>query len=297
MQTFIDKEKNPLFSCRLCPRNCGVNRYEKKGFCLAGSEMVLSKIDFHKWEEPCICRGKGVGAFFFSGCSLHCCFCQNNVISSVLKGDVYSEDELAEKILEMQEKGASAIDLVTPSHFSYQIAKTLEKVKHKLDIPVVWNCGGYEKTETIEMLSGLVDVYMPDFKYFSNETAKNYSNAEDYPEVAKKALKSMVNQVGELLFDDDILKKGVIVRHLVLPKHRHESIALMNWLGENFTEKQVIISLMSQYTPVVKTNFAELSRHITKMEYNSVVDALSKYDFNGYIQSIDSAKTDYIPDF
>lgn len=293
-----------LKSCELCPRRCRTNRYENKGFCLAGSDIVVSKICFHKWEEPCICSENGVGAIFFSGCPLHCCFCQNNAISSKIKGDILSISELSDKMLELQSGNASAIDLVTPTHFSYQIAKSLEKVKHRLRIPVVYNCSGYENIETLKMLDGLIDIYMPDFKYFYRETAKNYSNAEDYPEVAKSAITYMTKQTGGLVYEKNkgnnnnkYLKKGVIVRHLVLPKHRHESIDLINWLGKTFSEKQIIVSLMSQYTPCVQTEFKELSRHITKMEYYSVADELEKFNFDGYVQNISSATEKYIPDF
>lgn len=287
-----------LKNCRLCPRQCGVNRHLKKGFCLCGDKIVISKIDIHLWEEPCICGPEGVGAFFFSGCNLHCCYCQNNAISSAVKGKEISVQELADYMLLMQEKGVSAIDLITPTHFSYHIVRSLDKIKNRLYIPVVYNCSGYESEKTLDMLNGYIDIYLPDFKYFYNSTSMKYSGAANYPETAKRAVKKMQQQTGNPIFDENkMMKKGTIIRHLVLPGHRRESIEIIKWIAENFTPDQIMISLMSQYTPAAASEFKNLERHVTKFEYNSVADVLQQYDFNGYVQDITSARESYIPDF
>jgi putative pyruvate formate lyase activating enzyme len=289
--------ENHLKSCNICPRNCNINRYLNRGYCLADDKIIISKADIHYWEEPCICDANGVGAFFFSGCNLHCCYCQNNVISSKIKGIEISCEELADYFLKMQDRGVSSIDLVTPTHYSYHIIKALNLVKHKLEIPVVYNCSGYEKCETLRDLKDYIDIYLTDFKYFYPETAYNYSKAKDYPEIAKKALDEMVSQKGNLKFENNMLKSGVIVRHLCLPSHRHESIALIDYLGKNYNKNQIVLSLMSQFTPIVETEFSALNRHLTKMEYRSVIKKCDEFDFIGYIQQEGADKTDYIPDF
>lgn len=283
--------------CRMCPQNCHADRTKSVGKCLCGEDMIISKIMFHQWEEPAFCYGKGVGAIFFAGCPMHCIFCQNIKISRKPSGTTYSISKLANKILELQEDGASAIDLVTPTHFSYQIIKSLEMIKHKLNIPVVWNCGGYESTDTIEMLSGLVDIYLPDFKFFYPETAKNYCGLWDYPDICKQAIDKMINQTKNLIFDGNHLKKGVIIRHLVLPSHRKESCEMIEYLSKKYNKNQLLISLMSQYVPIVKTNFKELNRRITTYEYKKVCETLGNTSFDGFEQDISAAKKDYIPDF
>ena len=290
--------KEILSNCEICPRKCNIDRHKNRGFCLASDDMVVSKIDIHYFEEPCFCDEKrGVGAVFFSGCSMHCIFCQNIDISSKIKGVKINTEELAEDILRLQDMEVSAIDFVTPTHYTYNIIKVLDKIKHKLKIPVVWNSSGFENIETIRELSGYVDIFLPDFKFFYNDTSKKYAGCEDYPEICKMAIKEMVSVVGKLKFNGDMLEKGTIVRHLCLPGHRHESIELINYLGENFSPDEIVVSLMSQFTPVVKTKYSNLNRKITKMEYYSVLETLKKYDFIGYSQSKSSANDIYIPDF
>lgn len=212
--------------CRLCPRNCGVNRLQgQKGFCRMGALPVVAKVSLHMWEEPCISGENGSGTVFFGGCSLGCCFCQNHVIADGQRGIEISTERLAEIFLEQQERGAENINLVTASHFVPQTAAALRSAKEKgLRIPAVFNSSGYEKPESLRLLSGLVDIYLPDFKYMDEELAGLYSKAKDYPQTAKAALQEMVRQVGAPVFDEQgMMKKGVIVRHLVMPGHVNDS--------------------------------------------------------------------------
>ena len=286
--------------CRLCPRNCGIDRRKKTGFCKADDKMRISKIMFHSWEEPCFCYGRGVAAYFFSGCSLGCVFCQNHEISRKAKGDIFSPEKLSESFLSMAEKGASAIDLVTPSHYAPLVAKALSMAKDRLSVPVIFNCGGYEKTETLKLFEGLVDIYLPDLKFIDKKTAADFASAPDYPEVSLLAIREMCRQTGELRFNEketERLERGVIVRHLVLPGHREESVRLINTLKENFSSSEIMLSLMSQYTPVVKTDFPELNRRLTKFEYKYVLKTFEESGFEGYAQSPSSADTAFIPEF
>ncbi|MGN1133462.1 MAG: radical SAM protein [Oscillospiraceae bacterium] len=288
-----------LEMCNLCPRNCGVNRYTSKGYCGESAAVRIARAELHFWEEPCISGENGSGTVFFSGCNLKCCFCQNHEISAEGKGFELTVQQLADTFLMLQKKGANNINLVTPTHFAVQIVQALDLCKNDLKIPVAYNCGGYEKAELIDALSGYVDIFLPDLKYYDSKASKEYSNAEDYFEVSFNALKAMVKVCGKPVFDSSgILKSGVIVRHLVLPNMRHDSINLMNILGENFKNDEILISLMSQYTPVYKAeNFPELNRRTSTFEYNSVCDFVNKYGFNGYYQQRDSAQIDFIPRF
>ena len=290
---------NVLENCTLCPRECGADRYKSKGFCGEGSDVRIARAELHHWEEPCISGKNGSGTVFFSGCSLKCCFCQNYEISSENKGFALTERQLADTFLMLQDKGAENINLVNPTHFVVQIINALDLCKNKLKIPIIYNCGGYEKVDTIKKLRGYVDIFLPDLKYFDSDISKKYSKAEDYFEVTSKAIKAMIEITGKPIFDDNnMLKKGVVVRHLVLPNCRHDSIKLMNWLGDNFKSDEILVSLMSQYTPVYKAkNFAEINRRTSTFEYNSVCDALNQYDFNGYCQQRTSADKDFIPEF
>ena len=288
-----------LQRCTICPRECGVNRFKGKGFCGETADVRIARAELHFWEEPCISGKNGSGTVFFSGCSLKCCFCQNYEISAQNKGFTVNAEQLADIFLMLQQKGANNINLVNPTHFAVQIAKALDLCRDSLKVPVVYNCGGYEKCETIESLADHVDIFLPDLKYYKGEISKKYSAAADYFDRACEAIKTMVRICGKPQFDENgMLKKGVIVRHLVLPNCRHDSIKLMDWLGENFDKDEILVSLMSQYTPVYKAvEFPEINRRTSTFEYKSVCDVVEKYGFEGYFQQRDSAKNDFIPDF
>ncbi len=286
--------------CRLCPRNCGADRTASKGFCRAGAEIIAAKACLHKWEEPCISYKNGAGTVFFSGCNLHCCFCQNNDISNELFGAEISADRLGEIFLRLEDMGADNIELVTPTHFVPQIIRALDKVKHRLSVPVVYNTGGYELAETIKLLDGYINIYLPDIKYFSPEISLKYSNAPDYFERASEAVTEMIRQRGKLQYNGEGgLLSGTIIRHLVLPSCRHDSMAVMKWIAENTSPDEVLVSIMNQYTPFdfVPEKFPELKRRVTKMEYNSVVNYAAELGINGFTQEKSSASEKYVPDF
>lgn len=287
-------------SCKLCPRRCGADRINGRGYCGMGAVPVASKACLHKWEEPCIAYKNGAGTVFFTGCSLHCVYCQNNVISRELYGAELSADSLADIFLRLQAQGADNIELVTPTHFVPDIVYALEKVKHRLAVPVVYNTGGYELTETLRRLDGLVDVYLPDIKYFLPELSARYSNAPDYFDHASAAVLEMVRQTKTLEYNaDGGLVRGTVIRHLVLPNCRHDSIKIMEWIAANTTSEQVLVSIMNQYTPFdfIPDSFPELKRRVTKMEYNSVVRRASELGLDGFTQDSSSAKEEYVPDF
>ena len=287
-------------ACKLCPRKCGADRTSGKGYCGAGDRIIAAKASLHMWEEPCISYKNGAGTVFFSGCSLHCRFCQNNSISNELTGAAISSDRLSDIFLELRQKGADNIELVTPTHFAPLIANALEKVKHKLDIPVVYNSGGYELTETLSMMDGLVDIYLPDIKYFSPEVSQRYSDAPDYFSFAAKAVLAMTAQVGKLRYNSDGgLLSGTIIRHLVLPGNRHDSMKIIDWIAENTSSDNVLVSIMNQYTPFdfISSDLPELKRRVTKMEYNSVVRHAAELGLNGFTQEKSSASAEYLPDF
>lgn len=289
-----------IYKCTLCPRNCGADRSNSTGICGAGSSVIVARASLHKWEEPCISYKNGAGTVFFSGCNLHCCFCQNNMISNELFGKEITDKQLADIFLRLQEDGADNIDLVTPTHFVPNIINALDMVKHKLDIPVVFNCGGYELKETIDMLEGYIDVYLPDMKYFSSDISSKYSNAPDYFEYASEAILAMIKQVGKLMFNSEGgLMKGTVIRHMVLPSHRHDSIKLIEWIADNTSRDDVLVSIMNQYTPFdfISEEFSELKRKVTKMEYNSVINRAAELGLKGFTQERSSASEDYVPDF
>lgn len=285
-------------NCRLCPRQCGVNRYEKHGFCGTGAEILSAKASLHQWEEPCISYRNGAGTVFFSGCNLHCCFCQNNKISNELFGKKLTDRQLADVFLSLQDKGADNIELVTPTHFVPDIINALDLVKHRLEIPVIYNSGGYELTETIDLLNGYIDIYMPDIKYFSPEVSARYSNTPDYFEYASSAVLAMTEQTGKPVCNEQGgLIKGTLIRHLVLPSLRHDSMKIMDWIAENVPE--ALVSIMNQYTPFdfIDEKYSEIKRRVTKMEYNSVVRHAEKLGINGYTQQPSSVGEKYVPDF
>lgn len=251
------------------------------------------------WEEPCISGGQGSGAVFFSGCPLRCVYCQNHPISNGQNGVLITEERLAQIFLELQEKGAANINLVTPTHYTPQILRALKKARAMgLRLPVVYNCGGYEKTQTLKMLEGTVDIYLTDFKYMETETARKYSRAPDYPDVAKAALREMVRQQGTPQFGrDGMMKRGVIVRHLLLPGHLKEAKAVVSYVYGTYSD-QVYLSLMNQYTPFAHVPFPELRRKVTKREYGRLVDyAIALGVENAFIQEGETAKESFIPAF
>lgn len=287
-------------NCCLCPRKCGVNRYEATGCCGMRAAVTAAKASLHQWEEPCISYKNGAGTVFFTGCSLQCVYCQNAEISRERFGAEITADELGDIFLRLQDSGADNIELVTPTHFLPDILAALERVKHRLDIPVVYNSGGYELPETIKKLDGYVDVFLPDIKYFSAEISEKYSAAPDYFEYASAAVKSMTEQVGELEYNSDGgLVRGTIIRHLVLPGCRHDSIKIMEWIAANIPPEKRLVSIMSQYTPFehIPEDFPELMRTVTKMEYNSVTRRAEELGIKGFTQEKSSAAADYVPDF
>ena len=291
--------------CNICPRKCNIDRSQSVGFCREGDIMRVSRIAPHFYEEPPISYQNGSGTVFFAGCNLRCVFCQNKNISQGERiGKEYSQGELIDAIVKLQESGVHNINLVTPTHFALQIAKMLEEMKKRslLYVPVVYNSSGYESIETLKMLDGLVDIYMPDLKYFSSELSAKYSAAPDYFEVASKAIVEMLRQRGKYQYskaDSNLLSSGVIVRHLVLPSHRKDSIAALTHLAALVDPSDVLISLMSQYTPdfALDTPYTELHRRITSFEYNSVCDAALKLGFDGSMQARSSASAAYTPEF
>ena len=294
--------KKLLKECRLCPRECGVDRSEgKKGYCGASNELKVARAALHMWEEPCISGEAGSGAVFFSGCPMRCRFCQNYSIAAARKGKVISIERLAQIFLELQEKGAANINLVTPTHYTLHIIKALDLAKENgLRIPVVYNTSGYEKTETLKLLRGYIDIYLPDFKYMDGLLAAAYSNAPDYPEYAKRALEEMVGQTGPLKLDEEtgMARSGVIVRHLVLPGHVRNSKAVIQYLYETYGD-QIYISIMNQYTPMPQvTKDKLLGRKVTRRDYEKVIDyALELGVENGFFQEGDVAEESFIPEF
>ncbi len=284
--------------CTLCPRRCGTDRQIRQGPCGGGNGIKAARASLHFGEEPCISGTNGSGTVFFSGCHLKCCFCQNEPISISNDGKTTSPKRLAEIFLELQEQNAHNINLVTASHVLPWILEALDIAKPKLHIPIVYNCGGYELPEIITELNGYVDIFLPDFKFFDPETAKKYANAPDYPEIAERAISQMLMLTGSPKFENGIMKRGCIIRHLVLPNHRHESIALLHHLKEAFGTDQFLLSLMSQYTPMHHfEKYPELNRRITKMEYNSVLQTAQDLGFQGFLQDKSSAQSSYTPKF
>lgn len=294
--------KRWMESCTLCPRNCKVNRLEgKRGVCGVTDQIQAARAALHFWEEPCISGERGSGAVFFSGCSMGCVFCQNETISHGKTGEAISIENLADIFLNLQnQKHAHNINLVTPTHYVPQIAEALRIAKKEgLHIPIVYNSSAYEKKETLELMEGLVDIYLPDFKYMDSQISKKYSHAADYSFWAKQALAEMVRQIPEAQFDEEgIMKKGVIVRHLLLPGCRKDSKAVLKYLLETY-KNQIYISLMNQYTPMIGIEkYPELNRKITAREYEWMIDyALELGIENGFIQEGETAKESFIPAF
>ena len=285
-------------NCDICPRGCGIDRAAGTGFCGEGETMRAAKACLHFWEEPCIAGSGGAGTVFFSGCNLRCVFCQNAEISLKGKGEPITGDRLRGIFHELIWQGADCIDLVTPTHFLPQIAKAL--AAEKLPVPVVWNSGGYETVSALRRLEGLVDVYLPDYKYADAALAARLSAAPDYPQTALAAIREMVRQTGAPVFDEDgLLRRGVLVRHMALPGFIENTLDCIDALADDAREGKLLFSLMSQYTPPKKKlPFESLNRRLTAEEYGRCVDYLYLCGIeDGYVQELSSAEEEYIPDF
>lgn len=288
--------------CTMCPHECNIDRAKTVGRCKAKANPTVALVSMHQFEEPCISTGLGSGTVFFSGCNLSCVYCQNSDISQELKGKEISVRRLAEIFLEEQERGAANINLVTPSIYVMQIKEALLTAKQMgLNIPVVYNSSGYDKPESLKELEGLIDIYLPDFKYSNNELGKKYSNVNNYFSVATLAIKEMVRQVGKPQFDEQgKLLKGVIIRHMILPNNIENTKEVLKWIKENL-EVDTYISIMAQYFPTYKVgvdNFSEINRKITKEELEEVENYIFKLGFeNGFIQELGEHEEEYVPKF
>lgn len=290
-----------LKECRLCPFECKVNRLDgKKGRCNCDDKLRISLASLHYYEEPCISGKNGSGTVFFTNCNLKCKYCQNYAISQLEKGKEITIEKLAEIFLKQQQRGANNINLVTPTSYVYQIIEALDIAKKNgLTIPIVYNTNGYENKETIELLKGYVDIYLPDLKYYSNELSKKYSDVDNYFEKATEAIKEMYTQVGSPVFNENgIIKKGVIIRHLVLPNHILNTKHILKWVEENMPE-DTYISVMAQYFPTYKAKEDELiNRKLTKKEYKQVEQYLYSLNLeNGYMQELGEHEEEYVPNF
>lgn len=288
--------------CRLCPRECGVDRANgENGMCgVSGTEIFGARAALHMWEEPCISGETGSGTVFFSGCPLRCVYCQNYDIAHVERGTGITVERLAEIFLELQEKGAANINLVTPTHYTMEIIRAIEMAKDNgLGLPIVYNCSGYEKLETLKKLENIIDIYLTDFKYMDSAIAKKYSKAPDYPEIAKVALEEMVRQQSLPQFDKNgMMKKGVIVRHLLLPGYLKNAKDVVKYVYDTFGDK-VYLSLMNQYTPLPHVEkYPEINRQVTEEEYEELIDyAIEIGVENGFIQEGETAEESFIPAF
>ena len=283
--------------CNLCPRNCGAERTETRGGGVCGmpSLPVVAKAMLHQWEEPCLVGEHGAGTVFFSGCNLRCVFCQNGVISQEGFGKPVSVERLRQIFRQLIAQGAACLDLVTPTHFSHVVIEALGE--ENWGVPVVWNCGGYEKVETLRHLEGKVQVYLPDLKYAMAEKVKKYSAAEDYFEVATAAIREMFRQTGPYQLENGQLKRGVLIRHLLLPGELENTRRVIDWVAETFQPGDVLFSLMSQYTPQPGA-VGNLARQVTRAEYRVAVSYMENCGIvEGFTQERTSAKEEYTPDF
>lgn len=279
--------------CTICPRNCAAERDERPGWCGMGEEPVIARAAPHFWEEPCISGEKGSGAVFFSGCNLRCVFCQNYDISALRKGTRVPVGRLREIFRELKARGVHNLNLVTATHFAHAVAEALEEDP---GLPVVWNCGGYESVETLRTLEGKVQIYLPDMKYSDGALAGRLSGAADYPETARGAIREMFRQTGPYELDENgMLKRGVLIRHLVLPGEPENTFGVLDWIAETFREGDVLVSLMGQYTP---NGHGGPDRRLTEEEYRRAADYMLGLGlYEGYTQELDSARSFYTPDF
>ncbi len=283
--------------CELCPRNCRTERNERTGggYCRMPETPILARAALHHWEEPPISGTNGSGTIFFSGCSLGCVFCQNEKISHQDYGKPVTPERLREICRDLIAQGAHNINFVNPTHYAHVLTKLLEQ---PLGVPVVYNSGGYEKVETLRTLDGKVDIYLPDLKYLDGKTAARYSKAGDYPEIAAAAIREMVRQTGPVVLEDGLLKRGVVIRHLILPGQLGQAKAVMDWVGESFAPGEVLFSLMSQYTPWGDLGaYPEIDRRLRRGEMESAIDYMGNLGLQGFCQERTSAKEEYTPPF
>ena len=295
------KNMNKYENCLLCPRKCGINRSTgQTGICGVSSEIKVARAALHYWEEPCISGKRGSGAVFFSGCSLHCVFCQNREISDGKEGKVISKERLSDIFMELAGKGANNINLVTPGQYIPDIVWAVNDAKSRgMKLPIIYNTSGYENVTELKLLEGIVDVYLPDFKYMDSTLSAMYSRAKDYPSVAKQALSEMVRQQPDVVIDDatGLIQKGVIVRQLLLPGHVNDAKAVLKYLYDTYHD-HVYISMMSQFTPIALKDYPEINRTVTRREYERLVDYALKIGItNAFIQEGDVAKDSFIPAF
>lgn len=295
------KNMNKYENCLLCPRKCGTNRRTgQTGVCGVSSEIKVARAALHYWEEPCISGKRGSGAVFFSGCSLHCVFCQNREISDGKEGKVISKERLSDIFMELAGKGANNINLVTPGQYIPDIVWAVNNAKSRgMKPPIIYNTSGYENVTELKLLEGIVDVYLPDFKYMDSTLSAMYSRAKDYPSVAKQALSEMVRQQPDVVIDDatGLIQKGVIVRQLLLPGHVNDAKAVLKYLYDTYHD-HVYISMMSQFTPIALKDYPEINRTVTRREYERLIDyALEIGITNAFIQEGDVAKDSFIPAF
>ena len=281
-------------NCKLCPRMCGVDRESgERGYCGCPGEALVAKTMLHKWEEPVLAGSGGSGAVFFGGCTLGCRYCQNRAISGGPVGKPVDSQTLRKQMEDLIAQGAENIDLVTPTHFLPTILPALEP---KLPVPVVYNCGGYERVETLRQLTGKVDIYLPDFKYSQARLAKSLSGAVDYFPVAKAAIREMVRQTGPVQWQGEKVVRGTIIRHLILPGYVDNSLRILDWIGSAFAPGEVLVSLMRQYTPMGGLE-APLDRRVTDEEYDAVLSWMYLNDLEGFTQEAEAADSVFIPDF
>ena len=295
------KNMNKYENCLLCPRKCGINRSTgQTGVCGVSSEIKVARAALHYWEEPCISGKRGSGAVFFSGCSLHCVFCQNREISDGKEGKVISKERLSDIFMELADKGANNINLVTPGQYIPDIVWAVNDAKSRgMKLPIIYNTSGYENVTELKLLEGIVDVYLPNFKYMDSTLSARYSRAKDYPSVAKQALSEMVRQQPDVVIDNatGLIQKGVIVRQLLLPGHVNDAKAVLKYLYDTYHD-HVYISMMSQFTPIALKDYPEINRTVTRREYERLVDyALEIGITNAFIQEGDVAKDSFIPAF
>lgn len=290
-----------LEKCKICPHNCGINRLNGNiGRCKSNGNIKLAMASIHNFEEPCISGENGSGTVFFSNCNLNCVFCQNYKISQQGLGREISIEELAEIFIDEQNKNAENINLVTPTMYVYHIIEAIKIARNKgLKIPIVYNSNGYENVETIKKLKGYIDIYLPDLKYYDDDLAFKYSGVKNYFENATSAIKEMYNQVGSPVLDENgMMKKGLIIRHLVLPNNLQNSKDVLKWINDNI-DKKVFVSVMAQYFPTNRAKeFPEINRKLTKEEYEEIENYLYSLDLdNGYIQELGEHEEEYVPDF
>lgn len=295
------KIMNKYENCLLCPRKCGINRSTgQTGVCGVSAKIRVARAALHYWEEPCISGEKGSGAVFFSGCSLHCVFCQNREISDGKAGKVISKERLSDIFIELAGKGANNINLVTPGQYIPDIVWAVSDARRRgMKLPIVYNTSGYEDAKELKLLEGIVDVYLPDFKYMDSALSAKYSRAKDYPSVAKQAISEMVRQQPKVVIDDatGLIQKGVIVRQLLLPGHVNDAKAILNYLHDTY-QNSIYISMMSQFTPIALKDYPEINRTVTGREYERLIDYAIKIGItNAFIQEGDVAKDSFIPAF